>query len=120
MVEGINYLHLLKIAHRDLKPENFLFLTKDSNNIKLIDFGLAMRWDVNLKAELKKKGDKKIVGTVTFVLCSLTTSLLRSSMLITTSDVIFGPLELFSTSCCRLHLLSTEKMTRRSSSQSRP
>lgn len=44
MVEGINYLHLLKIAHRDLKPENFLFLTKDSNNIKLIDFGLAMRW----------------------------------------------------------------------------
>jgi serine/threonine protein kinase len=44
MVEAINYLHLLKIAHRDLKPENFLFLNKDSNNIKLIDFGLAIRW----------------------------------------------------------------------------
>jgi calcium-dependent protein kinase len=64
MVEAINYLHLLKIAHRDLKPENFLFLTKDSNNIKLIDFGLAMRWEGSLNSELKKKGDKKIVGTV--------------------------------------------------------
>ena len=48
MVEAINYLHIQKIAHRDLKPENFLFLTKDSNNIKLIEFGLAMRWDKNL------------------------------------------------------------------------
>lgn len=44
MVEAVNYLHLLKIAHRDLKPENFLFLTKDSSNVKLIDFGLALRW----------------------------------------------------------------------------
>lgn len=57
-------MHLMKISHRDLKPENFLFLTKDSNNIKLIDFGLAMRWQKSLKAELKQKGDKKIVGTV--------------------------------------------------------
>ena len=65
MVEAINYMHLMKISHRDLKPENFLFLTKDSNNIKLIDFGLAMRWQKNLKAQLKQKGDKKIVGTVT-------------------------------------------------------
>lgn len=63
MVEAINYMHLMKISHRDLKPENFLFLTKDSNNIKLIDFGLAMRWQKNLKAQLKQKGDKKIVGT---------------------------------------------------------
>ncbi len=71
MVEAINYLHLRKIAHRDLKPENFLFLRKDSLNLKLIDFGLAMRWDQSLNAELKKKGDKKIVGTVINSLHSL-------------------------------------------------
>jgi len=64
MLEAINYMHLSKIAHRDLKPENFLFLKKDSLNLKLIDFGLAMRWEQSLNAELKKKGDKKIVGTV--------------------------------------------------------
>jgi len=41
-------MHLNKIAHRDLKPENFLFLKQDSNNIKLIDFGLAKKWEVSL------------------------------------------------------------------------
>jgi serine/threonine protein kinase len=64
MVEAINYLHLRKIAHRDLKPENFLFLNTDSNNIKLIDFGLALRWQNSMRAELKQKNDRKIVGTV--------------------------------------------------------
>lgn len=72
MVEAVNYLHLLKIAHRDLKPENFLFLTKDSSSVKLIDFGLAMRWENSLKAELKKNGDRKIVGTVLLYTFSLT------------------------------------------------
>ena len=54
MVEAINYLHKKKIAHRDLKPENFLFLKKDSTNLKLIDFGLAVEWKESLKDELKK------------------------------------------------------------------
>ena len=59
MVEAINYLHKNKIAHRDLKPENFLFLRKDSTNLKLIDFGLAIKWKESLSAELKKRGEKK-------------------------------------------------------------
>ena len=63
MAEAINYLHKNKIAHRDLKPENFLFLRKDSSNLKLIDFGLAVRWQDSLRDELKKKGEKKLVGT---------------------------------------------------------
>lgn len=90
MLEAINYMHLSKIAHRDLKPENFLFLKKDSLNLKLIDFGLAMRWDTSLNAELKKKGDKKIVGTVKIYLFSLTTSPLKSSTLIMMKDAISG------------------------------
>lgn len=56
MVEAINYLHKNKIAHRDLKPENFLFLRKDSTNLKLIDFGLAVKWKESLSVELKKRG----------------------------------------------------------------
>lgn len=78
MVESINYLHKNKIAHRDLKPENFLFLRKDSTNLKLIDFGLAIKWKESLSAELKKRGEKKLVGTVLFFSSSLTTWLRRS------------------------------------------
>lgn len=99
MVEGINYLHKQKIAHRDLKPENFLFLRKDSTNLKLIDFGLAVRWENSLKEELKKKGEKKLVGTVLHALFSLTTWPLRSWRPTTTKDAIFGVWGSSSTSC---------------------
>ncbi len=50
MMEGINYVHHKNIAHRDLKPENFLFLGKDSMNLKLIDFGLAYRWEQDMQS----------------------------------------------------------------------
>jgi calcium-dependent protein kinase len=44
----VKYCHSKKIAHRDLKPENFLLLKKSEGaepiNLKLIDFGLAIRW----------------------------------------------------------------------------
>lgn len=39
LVEGLSYLHDLKIAHRDLKPENILLST--GGQVKLIDFGLS-------------------------------------------------------------------------------
>jgi len=97
MVEAINYLHKNKIAHRDLKPENFLFLRKDSSNLKLIDFGLAVRWDKSLREELKKRGEKKLVGTVISYLCSPTISLLKSWRLTMTKDAIFGVWVSFST-----------------------
>ena len=63
-----------KIAHRDLKPENFLLLSnnpeKTTLSIKLIDFGLAYKWDENMEQELPEEEKKKIVGTVTFILFS--------------------------------------------------
>ncbi len=40
LIEGIEFLHSLKIAHRDLKPENLL-LDKDRKTIKIVDFGLS-------------------------------------------------------------------------------
>lgn len=37
----VEYLHSKNIVHRDLKPENLLFSHKKSNELKLIDFGVA-------------------------------------------------------------------------------
>ena len=40
LLETMHYFHGLQIIHRDLKPDNIL-LTRNGNNVKIIDFGLA-------------------------------------------------------------------------------
>ncbi|XP_013109098.2 twitchin isoform X22 [Stomoxys calcitrans] len=45
--EGIKYMHEKNIIHLDIKPENILCQTRNSNIVKLIDFGLATRLDPN-------------------------------------------------------------------------
>ena len=40
LAEAVNYIHSKGIVHRDLKPENII-ITKNGNNVKLTDFGLA-------------------------------------------------------------------------------
>ena len=53
MLLGLNYLHLQGVVHRDLKPENYLLEslqgTLDEAHLKLIDFGLARKFDPEKK-----------------------------------------------------------------------
>ncbi|XP_014796315.1 PREDICTED: myosin light chain kinase family member 4 [Calidris pugnax] len=42
--EGIQYMHQMYILHLDLKPENILCVNREANQIKIIDFGLARRY----------------------------------------------------------------------------
>lgn len=58
--EGIVYIHSRSILHLDLKPENVLCLTPKSNEIKIIDFGLARKFD-------PKKDFRIMFGTAEFV-----------------------------------------------------
>lgn len=45
--EGIKHMHERNIIHLDVKPENIMCQTRESTNIKLIDFGLATKLDPN-------------------------------------------------------------------------
>lgn len=52
MLLAINYIHSHSIVHRDLKLENFLYETKESDHLKLIDFGFSKVWKKNTKMDL--------------------------------------------------------------------
>ncbi|KAK7864135.1 hypothetical protein R5R35_007651 [Gryllus longicercus] len=58
--EGIEFVHKQNILHLDLKPENILCLTKTGNRIKIIDFGLARKFDPTKKLQV-------LFGTPEFV-----------------------------------------------------
>merc|ERR1719265_628726 len=52
MLLSVNYLHNRGIVHRDLKLENFLYEKKDTDHLKLIDFGFSHIWEPNTKMAL--------------------------------------------------------------------
>lgn len=58
MLEALDYVHSQGIVHRDLKPSNIL-VTRNGENIKLIDFGLA---DSDHQAILKQPA-----GTINYI-----------------------------------------------------
>jgi calcium-dependent protein kinase len=45
ILRGVSYLHAQHVIHRDLKLENVMFKDTDHKHVKIIDFGLATRWD---------------------------------------------------------------------------
>ncbi|XP_074660014.1 twitchin-like [Tubulanus polymorphus] len=45
--DGLKHMHDNCIVHLDIKPENIMCETGKSNNVKLIDFGLATKLDPN-------------------------------------------------------------------------
>jgi calcium-dependent protein kinase len=49
LLSAVVYCHNKKIVHRDLKPENLLLEYKDSDNIKVIDFGTSGVFDPSSK-----------------------------------------------------------------------
>lgn len=44
---ALKHMHNMSYVHLDLKPENIMFVTRQSNRLKLIDFGLAAKLDPN-------------------------------------------------------------------------
>ncbi|OZC09937.1 hypothetical protein X798_03043 [Onchocerca flexuosa] len=57
--EALCHMHEMNYVHLDLKPENIMFMTKKSDQLKLIDFGLAAKLD-------PKETVKVITGTAEF------------------------------------------------------
>lgn len=52
LCQAMEFVHSNNIIHLDLKPENILCLTREGNRIKIIDFGLARRYDPDKKLQV--------------------------------------------------------------------
>lgn len=52
MLLAVNYIHTHGIVHRDIKLENFLYEKKETDHLKLIDFGFSKIWQPNTKMAL--------------------------------------------------------------------
>lgn len=60
ILEGVEHMHSKNVLHLDLKPENIMIVRPNSNRIKLIDFGLARKYN-------PKENLKVMFGTPEFV-----------------------------------------------------
>lgn len=52
LCQAMQFIHTSNILHLDLKPENILCITREGNRIKVIDFGLARRYDPEKKLQV--------------------------------------------------------------------
>ncbi|XP_019365529.1 PREDICTED: myosin light chain kinase 2, skeletal/cardiac muscle [Gavialis gangeticus] len=49
---GITFMHHMRVLHLDLKPENILCVTATGHMVKIIDFGLARRYNPREKLKV--------------------------------------------------------------------
>lgn len=52
LCQAMEFVHHNNIIHLDLKPENILCLSREGNRLKIIDFGLARRFDPEKKLQV--------------------------------------------------------------------
>ena len=62
ILDALDYMHKHVVVHRDLKPENVM--VDDEDNIKLIDFGIAMKEDAR---RLTYAGPSPMLGTPDYI-----------------------------------------------------
>eukprot|EP00794_Sanderia_malayensis_P017278 gene17279-19005_t len=60
VLQGLKYMHEKQILHLDLKPENIMLVNPNSNQVKLIDFGLARKYNPSETLQV-------LVGTPEFI-----------------------------------------------------
>lgn len=71
--KGINYMHEVGVLHRDIKPENILLAKKldehsqiDDVTVKIIDFGLSMRFKEKYVKDWKTVGSPSYMAPEVF------------------------------------------------------
>lgn len=64
IANALQHIHKLGIVHRDLKPENLMYVSKEDDSMKIIDFGLSNR---------VKPIDSKVVSAEFYLITDLKT-----------------------------------------------
>ncbi|XP_027630070.1 myosin light chain kinase 2, skeletal/cardiac muscle [Tupaia chinensis] len=106
--EGILFMHKMRVLHLDLKPENILCVNTTGHLVKIIDFGLARRYNPNEKLkvnfgtpeflspevvnydQISDKTDMWSMGVITYMLLSGLSPFLGDDDTETLNNVLSG------------------------------
>ncbi|KAJ8794317.1 hypothetical protein J1605_003274 [Eschrichtius robustus] len=106
--DGILFMHKMRVLHLDLKPENILCVNTTGHLVKIIDFGLARRYNPNKKLkvnfgtpeflspevvnydQISDKTDMWSLGVITYMLLSGLSPFLGDDDTETLNNVLAG------------------------------